>query len=122
MTNTDDIAIRRVYGDHGPGDGHRVLVDRLWPRGVAKVDAPWDEWLKEAAPSTPLRRRYHRGEESFTEFQRQYAIELDDDAHTAAVDRLLTLKRDGGLVLLTAAKDVAHSHVPILVERLSQPG
>lgn len=122
MTNANDIEISRVYETDRAGDGHRVLVDRLWPRGIAKSDSSWDEWLKEAAPSAELRRRYHRGEESFTDFQRLYRSELDDDSHAEAVDRLRHLAEQGGLVLLTAVKDVERSHVPTLVEWVSRPG
>lgn len=119
MTKRIDIA--RVYDPGAAGDGRRVLVDRLWPRGVAKAEAPWDEWLKDAAPSTDLRRWYRHDGQRFTEFQDRYRIELDDDEHRAAVERLRLLAEQGGLVLLTATKDIAGSHVPTLVEWLKSP-
>ncbi|MGH8876627.1 MAG: DUF488 domain-containing protein [Stackebrandtia sp.] len=112
------IQIRRVYEPRQSGDGHRVLVDRLWPRGVSKELATWDEWLKTVAPSGELRRWYGHLPERFREFCRRYRGELDDDVHSEALDHLRDWEQRGVLTLLTASRDVAASHVPTLEEKL----
>lgn len=113
--------IGRAYDEPAPEDGHRVLVDRLWPRGIAKATAPWDEWLKDVAPSPDLRRWYHQRPGVFTEFQRRYAAELDDEAHSEAVDYLRRLGKSSVVTLLTAKRDPEAGHVPTLVEKLITP-
>ncbi len=115
------IELRRVY-DHAPADGtHRVLVDRLWPRGIAKADAPFDEWAKDVAPSTELRRWFGHDPARFEGFAERYRAEL---ARPPASDELQRLRRragDGGLVLVTATRDVAHSAAEVLLSTLSGP-
>ncbi|MEU6477307.1 DUF488 family protein [Streptomyces sp. NPDC047017] len=112
------VSYRRIYEDAAPGDGKRVLVDRLWPRGMSKQDARLDEWLRDAAPSADLRRWYHHDPERFTEFRRRYLAELDDSAHQAAVERLHDLAVHGRVTLLTATKDVDHSEAAVLADWL----
>ncbi|MDM7853491.1 DUF488 domain-containing protein [Cellulomonas alba] len=106
------IRTARVY-DH-PSAGHRVLVDRLWPRGVRKDDAPFDEWLRDAAPSTELRHWYAHDPERFDGFAARYRTELADPAGVAALDRLRALAADGTLVLVTAVREVDLSHLVVL--------
>ena len=118
----NDVTCRRVYEEAGPEDGTRVLVDRVWPRGVRKDDAPWDEWLRDVAPSTELRRWYRHDPERFDEFRRRYLAELDSPERRRAFTRLRELASDGRLTLLTATRDVAHSQAAVLAERLSQGG
>jgi len=100
-----DIHIKRIYDEPSGDDGKRVLVDRLWPRGVSKEAARLDVWLRDAAPSHDLRARYHgeRGEGDWEEFQRLYAAELD--GHRVVIDELLALARRGRLTLLFASRD-----------------
>jgi uncharacterized protein YeaO (DUF488 family) len=110
-----------VYDPQEDGDGTRVLVDRLWPRGVAKDRARIDRWLKELTPSNELRSWYHedRTGTRYDDFVDRYRAELADPVHTAAVDELVELVRAGGPVtLVTAVKDVPHSHVPVLVDHV----
>lgn len=119
--NSSDVRVRRVYDVREEGDGTRVLVDRLWPRGVAKERAAIDKWLKDVTPSKELRSWYHedRSGTRYDDFVDRYRAELADPAHTAAVGELVALVRDGGPVtLVTAVKDVPHSHVPVLVDHL----
>ncbi|WLQ41235.1 DUF488 family protein [Streptomyces laculatispora] len=121
MGSSSDVRVRRVYDPREDGDGTRVLVDRLWPRGVAKGRAAIDRWLKDLTPSSELRSWYHedRSGTRYDDFVDRYRAELADPAHTAAVGELVALVRDGGPVtLVTAVKDVPHSHVPVLVEHL----
>jgi uncharacterized protein YeaO (DUF488 family) len=114
------VELRRVY-DHAPDDGrHRVLVDRLWPRGIAKVDAPFDEWVKDVAPSTELRRWYGHDPAKFEEFARTYRSELAAAPAKGAVARLRERSADGGIVLVTATRDVAHSAAEVLLEVLGE--
>lgn len=80
ISKNDGVRVRRVYDPPEPADGARVLVDRLWPRGLAKADARLTAWCKDAAPSTELRRWYAHRPERFAEFAERYRVELDRDA------------------------------------------
>ncbi|MGW1089419.1 DUF488 domain-containing protein [Streptomyces sp. NPDC002596] len=118
---SDSVRVRRVYDPQEDGDGTRVLVDRLWPRGVAKDRARIDRWLKDLTPSNELRSWYHedRSGTRYDDFVDRYRAELADPSHTAAVRELVELVRAGGPVtLVTAVKDVPHSHVPVLVDHV----
>ncbi|MEU4177188.1 DUF488 family protein [Streptomyces sp. NPDC026589] len=123
MAVSEPVRVRRVYDPPEDGDGTRVLVDRLWPRGVSKERAAIDVWLKDVTPSDELRSWYHQGGRSGERhdgFVERYRTELDDPAHTEAVERLVGLVREGGPVtLITAVKDVDDSHVPVLVDHLT---
>ncbi|MGC8463652.1 MAG: DUF488 domain-containing protein [Acidimicrobiales bacterium] len=114
------VEVVRVYEDPGrrPGE-HRVLVDRLWPRGVRKAALDFDEWAKDAAPSTELRRWYGHAPERFAEFARRYKAELDCEPGAPIVERLRELARGHGrLVLLTATRDVERSGAAVLADVL----
>ncbi|MFJ3968487.1 DUF488 domain-containing protein [Streptomyces parvus] len=117
---SESVRVRRAYDPVEDADGTRVLVDRLWPRGVSKERAAIDVWLKDVTPSDELRSWYHHDRaDRHEEFVERYRTELDDATHTEAVERLAGLVRGGGPVtLVTAAKDVADSHVPVLVDHL----
>jgi uncharacterized protein YeaO (DUF488 family) len=112
------LLLRRVYEDPAPDDGTRVLVDRIWPRGLTRDAADLDEWIKDAAPSTPLRRWYGHRTERFTEFRRRYLAELAEPKPAAAVNRLRELHHAGDVTLLTATKDIDHSQAAVLAELL----
>ena len=119
MAQRYDVRLRRVYDHDAAGDdGLRVLVDRLWPRGVTKADAALDEWLKEAAPSTELRRWYGHDVARFEEFARRYRAELRRPP-TVALDRLLELASTKTITLVTATRDVEHSGARVLQELLA---
>lgn len=106
------IAIKRVYTPFDPADGTRVLVDRLWPRGLVRADAHIDEWAKEVAPSTELRRWYGHRPELWPEFQVLYAQELIRPDVVEPLRRLRDLGRDRTLTLLTAARgELNHAFV-----------
>lgn len=116
------ITLERVHDlldDDGPADGERrVLVDRLWPRGVKKERLVHDEWDKDVAPSSELRKAFHGGELDFEEFSARYRRELEEgEAAQALLDRA---EEDGAgtLVLLFAAKDLEHNHAQVLQEVL----
>ena len=121
MTSNLDVRMRRVYDDPFPDDGTRVLVDRIWPRGLAKATARIDEWAKAVAPSTELRRWYGHDPSKFDQFRRRYQAELAEPERQAAVRHLRELARSGPLTLLTATKDIEHSQAAVLVEHLRNP-
>ncbi|MGR3933114.1 DUF488 domain-containing protein [Streptomyces sp. BRA346] len=110
------IRVRRVYDTPEPDDGTRVLVDRIWPRGLAKADAHLDEWAKAAAPSTELRRWYGHEPERYAEFARRYRAELAEPERREAVDHLRELAGQGTLTLLTSVKDLSHGHAGLLAD------
>ena len=112
--------VRRVY-DHAPSRGiHRVLVDRLWPRGIAKADAPIDEWAKDVAPSTELRRWYGHDPDKFAEFAKRYRAELRHGPGEAAVTRLRDEATRTPVALVTATRDVEHSGATVLLGLLTK--
>jgi uncharacterized protein YeaO (DUF488 family) len=112
------IRARRVYEQPEQSDGKRVLVDRLWPRGLSKDKAQLDEWLKAVAPSDELRRWYGHQPDRFTEFRHRYQAELTDPERAGALDHLRDEARSGPLTLLTATKDLDHSEAAVLVHLL----
>lgn len=114
------VQVRRVQDAPGHNDGTRVLVDRLWPRGIKKADVAFDEWNKDVAPSTELRKWYGHDPEKFTEFCRRYSSELDSDAGRQALQSLRDCVRGKRLTLLTATKDVEHSQASVLAEILDE--
>ena len=97
------LAVKRVYDSPAPGDGTRILVDRLWPRGVSKDKI--DLWLKDLAPSDALRHEFHGHPDRWDEFCAAYATELGSTTAKAALASLATERRKGPVVLLYAAKD-----------------
>lgn len=116
MAAKQRIRIKRAYDEPEPGDGTRVLVDRLWPRGLKKESAQLDLWCKDVAPSGELRKWYGHDTDRYDEFRKRYEAELGDEQHRAALDELRGI--DGVLTLLTATKDTDHSQVPIIREAL----
>lgn len=111
-------SLRRVYDPPRPGEGLRVLVDRLWPRGVAKDRI--DLWLKEAAPSESLRRRFHAGEEDWAAFRLDYLAELAQPPGQEALARLHGLCVAGPVILLYAVRDETHNNAAVLREALER--
>ena len=116
--NQPEVRLRRVYDDPSPEDGTRVLVDRIWPRGLAKARAGIDEWAKAVAPSTELRRWYGHEPGRFEEFRRRYSAELAEPERQAALRPLRELARSGRLTLVTATRDLDHSQATVLADHL----
>lgn len=104
----------RVYDPVQPADGTRVLVDRLWPRGVRKNDPRAGRWLKNVAPSTELRQWYSHDPAKFDEFARRYTAELEQLDAGAALDELKALAAAGPVTLVTATKELDLSHLAVL--------
>lgn len=117
--STHRVQVRRVYDDPVRGDGNRVLVDRIWPRGMTKEKAELDEWCKTIAPSTELRTWYDHDPQRFIEFTRRYHDELTQPERAEALAHLRTLAKDRNLTLLTASKAVDISEATVLAEMLS---
>lgn len=113
------IRLKRIYDDAESDDGRRVLVDRLWPRGIKKADAQLDEWCKAVAPSDELRQWFHEDrDERWSEFRERYSAELDEAGDE--LDRLAEAARTEGLTLLTAAKNRERNHTMVLKEILAE--
>lgn len=113
-----DVKVGRAYDERTRGDGLRVLVDRIWPRGLTKDKADLDEWCKEVAPSTALRKWYGHDPARFEEFARRYRAELDEPDRAEALDHLRQLATRRNLTLLTAAKRANISEAAVLVDLL----
>jgi DNA-3-methyladenine glycosylase len=112
------VRTRRVYDEPGDGDGYRVLVDRLWPRGLTKERAHVDLWLKENAPSTELRKAFHYEDLPFDEFARRYRAELAENA--SAVEELRRVVAEHDVVtLLYGASDATKNHTGVLTDLLA---
>lgn len=113
--------IKRIYEPATEDDGKRVLVDRLWPRGVTKEAARLDEWLKEIAPSPQLRTWFGHESEKFDEFASRYRLELDNDPQKqAAVRQLFALNKTGKVTLLYGAKSDSINHAAVLQRYLME--
>lgn len=120
MSRRTHVQVRRIYDAPTPDDGTRVLVDRLWPRGVSKARAQLDEWCKQIAPSTELRDWYHHDPELFDEFTRRYTDELRDPEPAAALAHLEELAGKQPLTLLTATKNPEISEAAVLAALLTR--
>jgi uncharacterized protein YeaO (DUF488 family) len=119
-TMNNNISYRRIYDEPCSTDGRRILVDRIWPRGVRKQDARLDEWMREIAPSTELRRWYGHDRERYAEFRRRYLAELRDPVRREAVERLRESALRDRMTLLTASHDLEHSQAAVLAQLLSR--
>jgi uncharacterized protein YeaO (DUF488 family) len=113
-----DISLKRAYLPPGPEDGLRILVERLWPRGLTKDAASIDHWCKDIAPSPDLRKWYGHEPAKWDEFQRRYRTELD--GNTAEVDALIALCADMHVTFVYAAKDEARNSAVLLREYLME--
>ena len=111
------IHTRRVYEPPQPTDGTRVLVDRLWPRGMRKEDAPFQLWIRDVAPSNELRHWFGHGEARWDEFREKYIAELS--TNLSSLQPLLDMARQGPLTLLYAAHDEAHNNAIVLAAYLT---
>jgi uncharacterized protein YeaO (DUF488 family) len=115
------VEVRRVYDDRrGRRGEHRLLVDRLWPRGIGKDELRIDHWAKELAPSTQLRKWYGHDPDRFGEFARRYRHELSEAKE--AIEEVIADAGRSPLVLLTATKEVDRSGAKVLAERLRRSG
>jgi uncharacterized protein YeaO (DUF488 family) len=114
------IRIKRAYEPATPADGHRVLVDRLWPRGLRKERAHLDQWLKEVAPSDTLRKWFGHDPRRWAGFRERYLRELDTPAADAVLAGLARAARRGRVTLIYSAHDELHNDAVVLAEELTR--
>jgi len=114
MSNYHPIQTKRIYEDASNNDGYRVLVDRIWPRGVSKDDAKLDDWLKKIAPSDELRKWFDHDPDKFDEFKKRYKKELDERVDKP--EQLAKKSTEKKITLLYGAKDEEHNHAVVLKE------
>ncbi len=112
------IRLKRAYDPPAEEDGQRVLVERLWPRGLKREEARLDDWLRDVAPSDALRRWFGHDPARWEEFQWRYRRELEDAEHQAALAKLRERAKQGTLTLIFAAKDTEHNSAQVLREVL----
>jgi uncharacterized protein YeaO (DUF488 family) len=113
------IQIKRVYDPAAPSDGYRILIDRLWPRGLTRESAAVDEWMREVAPSAELRRWFGHEPERWAEFRKRYREELQHEPAAAALTHLREIAAHQRVTtLLYGAKDEAHNNAAVLLEIL----
>jgi Uncharacterized conserved protein len=113
------ISLKRAYEPPASSDGKRILIDRLWPRGVTKAKAGIDLWLKDVAPSTELRKWFGHDPEKWPEFQKRYRAELEG---SPALAELRKLSRQGHVTLVYSAKDELHNDAVVLEKLLGRSG
>jgi uncharacterized protein YeaO (DUF488 family) len=113
-----DVRLKRVYEPAAPADGYRVLIDRLWPRGVSRERAALDEWERELPPSTELRRWFNHEPSRFEEFRRRYVAELR--SHRSRIATLRRRAREGTVTLVYSARDTEHNDAVVLAEVLKR--
>jgi uncharacterized protein YeaO (DUF488 family) len=118
MSGKVDVRVRRVYDEPVRQDGARVLVDRVWPRGVTKARADLADWCRQIAPSTSLRTWYGHDPAKFDEFARRYRVELEEPERAAALLHLREVALTGPLTLLTATRDPDLSQAAVLADVL----
>ncbi len=114
------IALKRAYDQPAASDGTRVLVERLWPRGLSKERAHIDLWLKDVAPSTELRQWFQHDPQKFPEFHHRYEAELKSEGAQEALAKLCEIAQQGQLTLVFAAHDAEYSNARVLYDLLLQ--
>jgi uncharacterized protein YeaO (DUF488 family) len=110
------LQTKRIYEDPSGDDGYRVLVDRIWPRGVSKENAKLDDWMKEIAPSTELRKWFGHDPDKFNEFKERYQDELDEKEDL--LEQLVEKSSEENVTLLYGAKDEEHNQAVVLKDIL----
>jgi uncharacterized protein YeaO (DUF488 family) len=114
------VVSKRVYEPSAPADGYRVLIDRLWPRGIAKADARIDLWARDIAPSTELRKWYEHDPEKWPEFKKRYRAELRSEVAVAVLHDLARRARRGRVTLVYASHAADISNAPVLVTLINR--
>lgn len=117
------LKMKRIYEEAEKADHYRILVDRIWPRGISKERAALDEWEKEIAPSTEIRKKFNHDPEKFEQFRKDYLTELhESEKSDAFVDLIKTHLKRGNVTLLYSAKDKENNQVAVLLEFLASKG
>lgn len=113
------LGIKRAYEPKEPSDGKRILIDRLWPRGVSKSEAGIDEWPKDLGPSTSLRKWFGHDPEKWEEFKKRYLQELSAPDKVKLLDNIARTAEHANVTLIYSAKDTEHSNVKVLAELIA---
>lgn len=117
----NSIIIKRVYDSYSEDDGYRVLVDRLWPRGISKEKINMNHWAKEISPSTELRKTFQHNADTMEEFKRRYYFELDNNEYSAEfIHQIKDKLKEGNVTLLYAAKDTVYNHAHVLKDWMNE--
>lgn len=115
------VKLKRIYEDKAKNDGKRILVDRVWPRGVSKEKAALDEWFKEIGPSKELRQWFDHAPDKFDQFKEKYKKELQNGEQKASYDKLKSIEKENKTITLVyAAKDKQHNQAQFLKEMLEK--
>ncbi|UOQ95390.1 DUF488 family protein [Halobacillus shinanisalinarum] len=115
------VVLKRIYDDDTRTGGNRILVDGVWPRGISKEDADLDEWMKDIAPSSPLRKWFNHDPEKFNEFKKSYKEEIQQSSErTEKLDELKKMADGERLILLFAAKETKYNHAVVLKELIEE--
>ncbi|MCA0989609.1 DUF488 domain-containing protein [Guptibacillus algicola] len=114
------VVLKRIYDEEKPLGGHRVLIDRVWPRGISKEDANLDEWMKDIAPSSSLRKWFAHDPDKFESFKEAYQKEIKESDAMSKLDELKNIARNNRVVLLYGAKDKVHNHAVVLKEMIEK--
>ncbi len=121
MDIINHLQVKRIYSEFSHTDGYRILVDRLWPRGITKEKAHIDYWAKEITPSTELRKTFNHDENTMDEFKIRYYLELDNNEHRVAfIDLICNKLNEGNVTLLYAAKNETYNHAHVLKEWIKE--
>jgi uncharacterized protein YeaO (DUF488 family) len=114
------IRLQRAYDDPQPDDGHRVLVDRVWPRGRTKTELRLDAWARDLGPSTRLRKWFGHDPARWTEFQLRYREELADPERAQGLDELAVIARAGRVTIVYGARDREHNQAQVIADELAR--
>ena len=117
---SDKIRLQRAYDEPGPDDGHRVLVDRVWPRGRTKADLRLDAWERDLGPSTGLRKWFGHDPARWMEFEARYRAELADPERAQALDALAAIARTGRVTIVYGARDREHNQAQVIADELDR--
>ena len=117
---SSSIRLRRAYEDPRPDDGHRVLVDRVWPRGRTKDELRLDAWARDLGPSNGLRKWFGHDPARWTEFQTRYRAELAERDRAQALDALATIARSGRVTIVFGARDREHNQAQVIADEIAR--
>lgn len=120
MMADSSLRLQRAYDEPQPDDGHRVLVDRVWPRGRTKAELRLDAWARDLGPSTRLRKWFGHDPARWTEFQRRYREELADPERARALDDLAAIARAGTVTIVYGARDREHNQARVIADELER--
>lgn len=115
-----NVRLQRAYDDPQPDDGHRVLVDRVWPRGRTKAELRLDAWARDLGPSSGLRKWFGHDPARWTEFQARYRSELAEPERAQALDALATIARGGRITIVYGARDREHNQAQVIADEIAR--